>query len=67
MKASNCGKDKWGRNEAIDKGSFISEHVGQCNGAAKAAGRTASLLCCRSSSHRDMKRDSMKASNLWQG
>jgi hypothetical protein len=53
-------------NEAIDKGSFISEHVGQCNGAAKATRRTASLLCCRSSSHRDMKRDSMKASNLWQ-
>jgi hypothetical protein len=52
-------------NEAIDKGLFISEHVGQCNGAAKAARRT--LLCCRSSSHRDMKSDLMKASNLWQG
>jgi hypothetical protein len=47
--------------------SFISEYVGQCNGAAKAARQTASLLCCRSSSHRDMKRDAMKASNLWQG
>jgi hypothetical protein len=63
MKASNCGKDKWRRNEAIDKGSFISEHVGQCNGAAKAGRWTASLLCYRSSSHRDKKRDAMKASN----
>jgi hypothetical protein len=53
-------------NEAIDKGTFISEHVGQCNGAAKAARWTSSLLFHRSSSHRDMKRDAMKASNLWQ-
>jgi hypothetical protein len=30
-----CGKDNWGRNEAIDKGLSISEHVGQCNGAVQ--------------------------------